>query len=142
MPALQRLLIVLGLFLCIVVPDALSLAYPASNEIASNKHEKIQYAMDSLSNKTGSFLGSKAVLIAQKEGSPRSNKRDMTPEQRERLKERRKRFESLSPEEKKRVKEVREKFKQLPPGEREKLRKKWRNLSLKERDKALKKKHK
>lgn len=67
-------------------------------------------------------------------------RKDMSPEQRKRLKERRKRFESLPPEEQQRLKEARKKFKQLPPEERKRLRQKWRDLSPKEREKAIRKK--
>jgi len=142
MLALQRLLNALCLFLCVVAADAFSLSHPVPSDLNIYKYHLIQYPMDYLSNDSKGFVGSKTLLLAQKEGSPRGNKQDMTPEQRERFKERRKRFESLSPQEKKRVKEARKKFKQLPPEEREKLRKKWRDLSPKERDRAIKKKRK
>lgn len=78
-------------------------------------------------------------LIARQSGDE-NRRKDMVPEQRDRLKARRKRFESLPPEEKQRLKETRKKFKQLPPEERKRLKQKWRDLSPEERDKAIKKK--
>ena len=140
MPALQRSLNVLCLLLGVVAVDAFSLVHPVPSGSSAYKYYEIQYSVDSLSNYSEVIEGSKTLLLAQKEGSPRGNKHDMTPERRERLKERRKRFESLSPQEKKRVKEARKRFKQLPPEEREKLRKKWRDLSPQERGRAIKKK--
>ena len=92
-----------------------------------------------LSNPYKVLLAPKEHLIARQE-SDASRRKDITPEQRERLKERRKRFESLPPQEKQRLKEARKKFKQLPPEERKRLKQKWRDLSPEERDKAIKKK--
>lgn len=64
-------------------------------------------------------------------------RKNLTSEQRERLKERRKRFQSLPPEERQRLKEARKKFKQLPLEERKRLKQKWRNLSPEERHKSI-----
>jgi hypothetical protein len=91
-----------------------------------------------LSNPYKVLLAPEKHLIARQE-SDANRRKDITPEQRERLKERRKRFESLPPEEKLRLKEARKKFKQLPPEERKRLKQKWRDLSPEERDKAIKK---
>ena len=100
-----------------------------------------QIVADYLSNANEVLLTPKTWLIARQEGDARHRK-EMTPEQRDRLKERRKRFESLPPEEKKRLKEARKKFRQLPPEERKKLKQKWRELSPEERDRAINKKRK
>ena len=88
MPALQRLLNVLCLFLCVVAADAFSLFHPVPSGPIAYKYHEIQYLVDSLSSSSEILKGSKTSLLAQKEGSPRGNKHDMTPEQRERLKER------------------------------------------------------
>jgi len=140
MLALQRLLNVLCLFLCVVAANAFSLAHHVPSESNSYNNYEIQRTTNSLSSSNEGLFGPKTLLLVKKDGVPRGNRPEMTPEQRERFKERRKRFESLSPKEKRRVKEARKRFKQLPPEERQKLRTKWRNLSPEERDKAIKKK--
>ena len=82
---------------------------------------------------------SNRALNARQEGA-KSRRKEMSPEQRQRLKERREHFDSLAPEERQRLKETRKRFQQLPPEERQRLRQKWRNLSPEERDKAMQRK--
>ena len=98
-----------------------------------------QLVDDSLSNPYKVVLTPEKYLITGRSDDA-GRRKDMSPEQRKRLKERRKRFESLPPEEKQRLKDTRKKFKQLPPEERKRLKQKWRDLSPEERDKAIKKK--
>ena len=98
-----------------------------------------QLVTDILSNPNKVLLAPEKYLITGR-ADDAGRRKDMSPEQRKRLKERRKRFESLPPEEKQRLKETRKKFKQLPPEERKRLKQKWRDLPPEERDKAIKKK--
>ena len=100
-----------------------------------------QVTIDSSSNSDEDKSLHEIQLIALQENTVKSGK-EMTPEQRKHLKERRKRFEALPAEEKQRLKEARKKFKQLPPEERKRLRQKWQNLSPEQRDKAIKRKRK
>ena len=100
-----------------------------------------QLTTDNLSNIDEVISPQGIQIIARQENNAKPGK-EMTPEQRKRLKERRKRFEALPTEEKQRLKEARKKFKQLPPEERKRLRQKWRNLSPEQRDKAIKSKRK
>lgn len=64
---------------------------------------------------------------------------DLTPEQKERLRQRREKFKSLPPEERERIKKAREKFKKASPEERGKLREKWQKMTPEERNKHRKK---
>lgn len=57
----------------------------------------------------------------------------LSPEQRERLRERRELFKSLPPEERERIERAREKFRNLPPERREELKEKWHNMSPEQR---------
>lgn len=130
--------------LIIVFSLALSgLSLQASARLASvdnglnNFHYQLVTA--SLSNPYKVLMAPEKYFITSQTGDANRSK-DMTPEQRKRLKERRKRFESLPPEEKQRLKETRKKFKQLPPEERKRLKQKWRDLSPEERDRAIKNK--
>lgn len=92
-----------------------------------------------LANPYQGFIVPETFLITGRADDAGSQK-EMSPEQRKRLKERRERFESLSPSEKKRLKEARKKFKQLPPEERKRLKQKWKDLSPEERNKVIRKK--
>ena len=103
--------------------------------------ENYQIVSVNLSNPYDVSILSNKGLDARQEDAA-SRRKEMSPEQRERLKERRKRFDSLPPEERQRLKETRKKFQQLSPEERQRLRQKWRNLSPEERDKAMQKKRK
>ena len=57
----------------------------------------------------------------------------LTAEQRERLEERRKHFESLTPQEQAKIREARKKYKEMPADERRKLKEKWKNMTPEER---------
>ncbi len=59
--------------------------------------------------------------------------KDLTPEQRERIRERYRRFQELPPDQQERIRERHEWFKSLPPGERLELREKWKRMSPQER---------
>jgi len=107
----------------------------------NNNIYNYQLTTDDLSNIDEVISPLEIQIIARQENNAKPGKA-MTPEQRKRLKERRKRFEALPAEEKQRLKEARKKFKQLPPEERKRLRQKWRNLSPEQRDKAIKRKRK
>jgi hypothetical protein len=135
MAAPHPLVIVLSLVLSGVSLQASARLDPVGR---SSNGYYYQLVAGTLSNPYKVLLVPEKHLIAGQTGDAKHRK-DMTPEQRERLKERRKRFESLPPEEKQRLKEARKKFKQLPPEERKRLKQKWRDLSPEERDKAIKK---
>lgn len=57
----------------------------------------------------------------------------LSPEERDRLRERRELFKSLPPEERERIERAREKYRNLPPERREELKDKWRNMSPEQR---------
>ena len=52
------------------------------------------------------------------------------------FKNRAERWQKLSPEERKRIVKARERFKDMPPAKRKELRKRWENMSEKERREA------
>ncbi len=131
-------MILLNLVLYSLSSQASTRLYSADSDINQDNYQLISSGM---SNPHKVNLSSNKPLIVRQEDAERRRK-EMSPEQRKRLKERRKRFDSLAPEERQRLKETRKKFKQLPPEERQRLRQKWRNLSPKERDKAMEKKRK
>ena len=110
----------------------------ANDNINSYKYQIVVGKLSNLDEVKSSY---ETQIIARQENTAKPGK-EMTPEQRKRLKERRKRFEALPAEEKQRLKEARKKFKQLPPEERKRLRQKWQNLSPEQRDKAIKRKRK
>ena len=130
------LTIVLNLLLSGLSLQASARLDPADIDLNADNY---QIVANILSNPYKVLLASEKHLITG-QADDAGRRKDMTPEQRKRLKERRKRFESLPPEEKQRLKEARKKFKQLPPEERKRLKQKWRDLSPEERDKAIKKK--
>ena len=136
MAAPQPLTIILSLLLSGVPLQAFARVSPAGIDLNTANYQSVAA---SFSNPYEVLLTPEKYLITRQEND-KDRQKDMTPEQRKRLKERRKRFESLPPEEKQRLKEARKKFKQLPPEERKRLKQKWRDLSPKERDKAIKKK--
>lgn len=59
--------------------------------------------------------------------------KDLTPEQRDRIREHYRRFQELPPDQQARIRERREWFKSLPPGERRELREKWKGMTPQER---------
>ena len=130
------LTIVLSLLLNGLSLQAFARLNPAGVDLNTDNY---QIVANGFSNPYKALLAPEKYLITGRSDDA-DRRKDMTPEQRKRLKERRKRFESLPPEEKQRIKETRKKFKQLPPEERKRLKQKWRDLSPKERDKAIKKK--
>jgi hypothetical protein len=65
-------------------------------------------------------------LVAKKE-------KDLSPDERKKLKKYKERFESLPPEERQRIRAAREKYKQMSPEEKESLRRKWENMSEEEK---------
>jgi len=107
--------------------------------VDKNNIYKYQLTSDILSNSDEAKPPPEIQIISRQENSATPGK-EVTAEQRERFKERKKRFEALPAEEKQRLKEARKKFKQLPPEERKRLRQKWQNLSPEQRDKAIKRK--
>ena len=129
-------MILLSLVLCSLSSQASSRLYSADRDINQHNYQLISAG---ISNPHKVKLRSNKPLMARQEDAERLRK-DMSPEQRLRLKERRKRFDSLAPEERQRLKETRKRFQQLPPEERQRLRQKWRNLSPEERDKAMQRK--
>jgi len=132
------LTIVLSLVLSAVSLQAFAHLDSAGGGLNSDNYQLVDA---NLSNPYKVLLAPEKHLIARQEGNA-NRKKEMTPEQRKRLKERRKRFDSLPPEEKQRLKDTRKKFKQLPPEERKRLKQKWRDLSPEERDRAINKKRK
>ena len=58
---------------------------------------------------------------------------DLSPDQRERIRERYRRFQELPPDQQARIRERHEWFKSLPPGERRELREKWKGMTPQER---------
>jgi septal ring factor EnvC (AmiA/AmiB activator) len=95
-----------------------------------------QEVKSTLANPYQVFTSPEKLLMTSR-ADDADRQREMSSEQRKRLKERRKRFEALSPEEKQRLRAARNKFKQLPPEERERLKQKWRALPPEERNKAI-----
>ncbi|MBQ0721039.1 MAG: DUF3106 domain-containing protein [Gammaproteobacteria bacterium] len=138
MPAPLPVMMLFGLLLSAASLNVAARLHPAGEVLNT---DNFQLLVDNLKNKNEVFLVPGAWLITRDEGDAR-HRQEMTPEQRDRLKERRKRFESLPPQEKQRLKDARKKFRQLPPEERKKLKQKWRDLSPEERDKAINKKRK
>ena len=71
----------------------------------------------------------------QKGGDKKDRKRfeSLTPDDREKLRERREIFKSLPAEERERIERAREKYRNLPPERREELKEKWRKMSPDER---------
>jgi len=126
----------LSLVLCSLSSQASTRLYPTDRNV--NQHD-YQLITSKISNSHKVDLLSNKPLIA-RQGDAESRKKEMSPEQRKRLKERRKRFDSLPPEERQRLNDTRKKFQQLPAEERQRLRQKWRNLSPEERDKAMQRK--
>lgn len=59
--------------------------------------------------------------------------KDLTPEQRDRIRERYRRFQELPADQQARIRERHEWFKSLPPGERRELREKWKGMTPQER---------
>ena len=127
-------MMLLSLVLCSLPSQASTRLYLADINIVN-----YQIINVNLSNPYEALLPSNRGLNARQEGAE-NRRKEMSPEQRKRLKERRKHFDSLAPAERQRLKETRKKFKQLPPEERQRLRQKWRNLSPEERDKAMQRK--
>lgn len=59
--------------------------------------------------------------------------KDLTPEQRDRIRERYRRFQELPLDQQARIRERHGWFKSLPPGERRELREKWKSMTPQER---------
>lgn len=59
--------------------------------------------------------------------------KDLTPQQRERIRERYRRFQELPPDVQARIRKRYEWFKNLPPMERRELREKWQSMTSEER---------
>lgn len=59
--------------------------------------------------------------------------KQLTPQQRERIRERYRRFQELTPDEQARIRERLEWFKNLPSDERRELREKWQRMTPEER---------
>ena len=129
----------LGVLLGLATSPALSAVHSLYIENKHHKYSINQQIKQGLSNPY-KVLTMAETLKTARQGDDKAHKKSRSPEQRQGIKERRQRFESLPPEEKRRVKEARKKFKQLPPQEREKLKQKWRNLSPEERQKSIQKK--
>lgn len=78
-------------------------------------------------------LPAEALLLAAKDDQGSHGRGKLSPEERQKLKKYRERFESLPPEERQRLREAREKYKKMSPEERQSLRKKWENMTEEEK---------
>lgn len=65
--------------------------------------------------------------------------KELTPEQRRKIEERRKRFEALPTSEKERIKKARQVYRALPPERRRELRDEWKKMNAEERRNRSKK---
>ncbi len=106
---------------------AASFAQITSSPFSALTHSRVQLAGDDDNGR-----GDQGGASYHRRGD-RSDARGDNAEQRQRIEDRRRRFEALPPNQQQRLIQARERFLQLPPEDRERLRQRWQQMSPEER---------